>query len=555
MNKNQTTYKGKDELAEMFSKRNAARPDKVQTVTTTPSAKKPVQSKTATNIANTPKRMTKAEREKRRRNRQIANLMIYGGIIVLVVLCIIVAIVLVTSGNGAAIKSIKFSTDSIAIKTGESQKLTVITEPADVEYAMTFTSSDDAVTVSKDGTITANKMGTATITVESSGLKAQCQVIVNADTITSLSFSEAKAEIGGGEEYKCVINTVPQNAGDKNLVFESSDKAVAEVDENGAVMGIEKGTAVITVTDTVTGIKSSMEITVTGTLLPESMAFKESAITLEIGEVYNSELVMTPDNIADKSSIYYTTDINVASVTNEGVITAKGAGTCTIEAYYEKDNTVVAYLEVTVIDPFVITGEQTESEAPKPESSQPGLTPEVPGLQVIDGITYVQGILIANKTYGLPSTYDPGTDNDAYNALYEMEEDAAKEGIILFLNSGYRDYDTQEAIYNNYVSMDGKAQADTYSARPGHSEHQTGLAFDLNSFEESFGETAEGIWLAKNCHKYGFIIRYPKGKEHITGYIYEPWHVRYLGKDTATKVYNSGLCLEEYLGITSKYQD
>ena len=547
MNKNQTTYKQKDELAEMFSKRNAARPDNVQTVTTSRPANKPASD------TGSGKRLTKAERERRRRNQQIANLMIYGGIIVLVVLCIIVGIVIATSQNGTAITSIKFGSDSIAIKTGQSQKLTVITEPQGVEYAMTFTSSDPSVTVSKDGTITANKKGTATITVESSGLKAECQVTVNADTITSLSLNEASAEIGGGEEYKCVITTVPADAAYKNLVWESSDKAVAEVDENGTVKGIEKGTAVITVTDTVTGLKSSLEITVTGTLLPESMAFKESAVTLEIGEVYNSELIMTPDNIADKSSIYYTTDIDVASVTNEGVITAKGAGTCTIEAYYEKDNTVVAYLEVTVIDPFVITGEQTESEAPKPESTLPA--PQVPGLQVIDGITYVQGILIANKTYGLPSTYDPGTDNDAYNALYEMEEDAAREGIILFLNSGYRDYDTQEAIYNNYVSMDGKEEADTYSARPGHSEHQTGLAFDLNSFEESFGETAEGLWLAKNCHKYGFIIRYPKGKEHITGYIYEPWHVRYLGKDTATKVYNSGLCLEEYLGITSKYQE
>ena len=179
----------------------------------------------------------------------------------------------------------------------------------------------------------------------------------------------------------------------------------------------------------------------------------------------------------------------------------------------------------------------------------------VNGIEVIDGITYVQGILIANKTYALPSTYNPGTDDDAYNALDEMQTAAAEKGIVLFVVSGFRDYDTQEAIYNNYVSYDGKANADRYSARPGHSEHQTGLAFDLNELEESFGETREGRWLAENAHKYGFIIRYPKGKEGITGYMYEPWHVRYLGKDIATNVYNSGLTLEEYLGITSQYQD
>ena len=545
MSKNQNTYKEKDELAEMFSRRNASRPATVRTVTPSQNGQKPANS--------SKKPMTKAEREKRRRNRQIANLMIYGGIIVLVVLCIVVGIVIATSQNGEAITSIKFANEQVTLKTGHSEKLTVITEPEGIEYAMTFKSSDEAVTVSADGTVTAVKAGTAVITVESSGLTAECKVIVNADTISSLSLDKAAVEISGGEEYKCVLSTVPANAADKDIFWESSDENIATVDQNGAVKGIASGTATIKVTDRVTGLTSSLEVSVTGTLLPESMSFSEEKITLEIGEVYNSELVLTPDNIGDKSSIYYTTDIDVASVTNEGVITAKGAGTCTIEAYYERDNTVVAYLEVTVIDPYVITGEPTQSEAPAPEISVPA--PEVPGLEVIEGVTYVQGILIANKTYGLPSSFDPGTDSDAYNALYEMEEDAAKEGVILFLNSGYRDYDTQEAIYNNYVSQDGQAEADRYSARPGHSEHQTGLAFDLNSFEESFGETKEGKWLAENCHKYGFIIRYPKGKEHITGYIYEPWHIRYLGKDTATKVYNSKLTLEEYLGITSKYQN
>ena len=100
-----------------------------------------------------------------------------------------------------------------------------------------------------------------------------------------------------------------------------------------------------------------------------------------------------------------------------------------------------------------------------------------------------------------------------------------------------------------------KEQVDKDTARPGYSEHQTGLAFDIINTDPSFDSTPEGKWLAANCYKYGFIIRYPKGKENITGFVYEPWHIRYLGVEIATSVYDSGLCLEEYLGINSQYQD
>ena len=105
------------------------------------------------------------------------------------------------------------------------------------------------------------------------------------------------------------------------------------------------------------------------------------------------------------------------------------------------------------------------------------------------------------------------------------------------------------------------AAADTYSARPGHSEHQTGLAADIKGpnnnlyLDQRWINTSEGQWLNNNCYKYGFIIRYPSGKESITGYIYEPWHIRYVGTEVATQLYNGGnwITLEEYLGIDSKY--
>lgn len=178
-----------------------------------------------------------------------------------------------------------------------------------------------------------------------------------------------------------------------------------------------------------------------------------------------------------------------------------------------------------------------------------------PKVKVVDGISYVDGVMIVNKSYSLPASYNPGCSDEADEAYYKMKAAAKEDGVSLFVVSDFRSYETQESIYNRYVSEDGKAAADRYSARPGHSEHQTGLAYDLNSLSSSFGETTEGKWLANHCWEYGFIIRYPKGKESITGYMYEPWHVRYLGEKTAKAVYESGLTLEEYLGIDSVYSD
>ena len=172
-----------------------------------------------------------------------------------------------------------------------------------------------------------------------------------------------------------------------------------------------------------------------------------------------------------------------------------------------------------------------------------------------NGVTYVNDILIANKTYGLPQTYvRDGIDKEVQAAFDKMQADASKLGLNIWIASGYRSYELQKKIYNSYVAQDGQEKADTYSARPGKSEHQTGLCFDLNSITDEFAYTEEGKWVAEHAHEYGFIIRYPKGKQDITGYKYEPWHLRYLGNDLAQDVYKSRLCLEEYLGITSKYE-
>ena len=175
--------------------------------------------------------------------------------------------------------------------------------------------------------------------------------------------------------------------------------------------------------------------------------------------------------------------------------------------------------------------------------------------KVVDGVTYIDGVLIVNKTYSLPEEYGSGLTTNTTNAFNSMQKDASKEGLNLYISSGYRSYYTQKTLYNNYVARDGVANADTYSARAGYSEHQTGLAFDLNTIDESFANTKEGKWVSDNCYKYGLILRYPKGKENITGYMYESWHLRYVGVELATKLYNNGnwITLEEYYGIDSKY--
>lgn len=141
---------------------------------------------------------------------------------------------------------------------------------------------------------------------------------------------------------------------------------------------------------------------------------------------------------------------------------------------------------------------------------------------------------------------------EASDALSELFAAAGSSGFEFFAVSGYRSYNTQVYLFNNYAKNHGEEEANRFSARPGQSEHQTGLTMDVSiaglnyDLSEELGETPEGKWLAVNAHKYGFIIRYPKGTEHITGYQYEPWHIRYLGKDLAAKVFESKLTYDEY---------
>ncbi|ANU24329.1 M15 family metallopeptidase [Planococcus donghaensis] len=170
--------------------------------------------------------------------------------------------------------------------------------------------------------------------------------------------------------------------------------------------------------------------------------------------------------------------------------------------------------------------------------------------------TIINGILLVNKQHPLPENYAPGEVPEARAAFETMKAAAAEAGINLHAFSTYRNFTRQKQLYEQYVAKDGQKAADRYSARPGYSEHQTGLTFDIGEAGKeqhwaaaSFGDTEGGKWLAANAHKYGFILRYLEGKEKVTGYMYESWHFRYVGNDVATEIYEKGITLEEYLEV------
>ncbi len=172
--------------------------------------------------------------------------------------------------------------------------------------------------------------------------------------------------------------------------------------------------------------------------------------------------------------------------------------------------------------------------------------------------------ILVNKYTSLPEKYAPDDfvemsnwyaypnnriRKEVYDAFREMFNAAKEENLTLIVNSSYRSYEEQKEIYDDYDNNRGREYADKYAARPDFSEHQTGLSIDVfapGSNMSNFESTDEFKWLSENSYKYGFILRYPKGKEDITGYNYEAWHYRYVGKDLAEKVFESGLTYDEY---------
>ena len=328
------------------------------------------------------------------------------------------------------------------------------------------------------------------------------------------------------------IKVLPENATNSELKIEGYSNEDLAISSDYVVTANKAGDYVLSFSSINEGISKKLNLKVNE--IAEKIEIDKDSISLYIGDSSKINAKVVPENAINKEIEFLTSNDSIASVDNEGKIVGKNKGRCEIEIKTKSEPVVKATVNVEVKQKVVY---------------QSAPAPTTPAQSNGSGFTYVQGVLIVNKKYSIPSTYNPGVNGTAYAAYVSLKNAAESAGYSMPLLSGFRSYSTQVGLYNRYVSMYGQATADTFSARPGHSEHQTGLAFDVGSIDDNYGNTAAGKWLANNCHNFGFIIRYPYGKQGITGYQYEPWHIRYLGNPLATNVYNSGLCLEEYLGI------
>lgn len=356
----------------------------------------------------------------------------------------------------------------------------------------------------------------------------------NKVTGLTLDVTELTLEVGQSALPKVTVE--PSDAENKNEIWESSDKNIADVNSNGVIEAFSPGKCVVTVTsEDNPSVSAAVNVTVKEiekTKVSEiSVSFTEA--TLKVGESVMPVVTMSPSNADTLQEEWTSNNETVATVDKYGNITAHSEGSCTVTVTSVSNKSVKKNIKI------IVESNETANQGIKP---------------IVTDATYINGILVVNKSYGLPSDYNPGGLTwECAEAFEALRQGAAEDGINIYLSSGFRSYETQNQLYNSYVNLYGKETADTFSARPGHSEHQTGLAIDCNIVNDSFIGTPEAVWLEEHCYEYGFIIRYPQGKESITGYKYEPWHIRYLGVETAQDVYYSGLTLEEYLGIDSVY--
>lgn len=347
--------------------------------------------------------------------------------------------------------------------------------------------------------------------------------------LVNIELSKDYIELKNSCIDKIGVKYIPENATNKVLKYTIQEDSV-EVTEDFNIIAKKVGEYLLRV-----GIENEnveKEIKVKILEIANSIETNVDSVTLKVGNETTINAKILPETAVNNQLEWKSSNEKVAKVDQNGKVKGIAYGNCEIEIKTKEEPIISKKISVKVElkQNTSVVNNTYSNELP----SQP---------------TYIQGILIVNKKYGLPSNYNPGVNATALSAFNSMQAAAKNEGISLFIVSGFRSYSTQLGLYNRYVRQYGQAATDTFSARAGHSEHQTGLAFDVNSVLDSFAQTKEGKWLAGNCYKYGFIIRYPENKQAITGYKYEPWHIRYLGVDIATKVYQSGLCLEEYLGI------
>lgn len=280
--------------------------------------------------------------------------------------------------------------------------------------------------------------------------------------------------------------------------------------------------------------------------------------TIELAPGESATFAVTPTLDSEQLSdlVYLSSDQEAVSFSEGGVAVAAGDAVAgTVVELTVKFNELEAHAAVTIKPSLQGTLEPAEDGA----------------IPVVSNHTSLQ--VMVNKDRSLPDGYEPDDlvvpdvpfsfegesekkqlRQAAAEALEELFAQAEEDGIELRAVSGYRSYGTQKAIYNYNLKTYGEEHTKRYSAYPGTSEHQTGLAMDVsspsvgNALEDVLGDTMEGQWLAENAPTYGFIIRYPEGKEDVTGYAYEPWHLRYVGTPMSEEIAEAGLALEEYFG-------
>lgn len=325
-------------------------------------------------------------------------------------------------------------------------------------------------------------------------------------------------------------------------------KGCSKDDKKKKPSKVSSATTITTTSTTTDAAVTTTAVTTTTVADPVNKSdfqLDKTSVYIEVGETDTPMVQAYPDGTYEADERWSSGDKSIATVDSYGHIKGISPGVCYVTLRSAADPKQEVMIKVTVRgdgNDDTTTPQSNVAEAPEPP------------VYDTEGLTYIDGVLIANKSYSLPATFAPGLESICYTQFQALSGAAAKEGLSIWLGSGYRSYHDQEIIYDNYVKEDGKDAADTYSARPGFSEHQTGLVIDCNTIDDAFGYTPEATWLAEHAHEYGFIIRYPQGKEEYTGYKYEPWHIRYVGSKLATKLYKSGQCLEEYLNIKSEYK-
>ena len=459
---------------------------------------------------------------------------------------------------------------------------------------------------------------TVTVTSkQNQAVKADIKVTVSAandgKTVQEIKLSKTAMNLTIGQKDISWVTMLPTTATNVEEIWTTSDPKVATVDGWGNVTAVGAGTCTVTVTSKQNqSVKADIKVTVSAAndgKTVQKINLTKYAMNLNVGQKDISYVTMLPATATNVEEIWTTSDPKVAIVDGWGNVTAVGPGTCKITVTSKQNQSVKADITVTVIGATTTTtrpvtttvatttttaaATTTTSSAPAATTSAAATTSSAATsattaapvtnttapataapvtettvsttisnisktnftIRTIKGVTYVGGIIVVNKSYSLPESFNSagGLNLTAKAQFDRLAAEAKSQGLNIYISSGYRSYATQSSIYQDNVTRYGEAMADSFSARPGYSEHQTGLAIDVNTIDDTFAGTPEARWLADHAHEYGFIIRYPEGKENITGYQYEPWHIRYLGIDTATAVYNSGLTLEEYLGIDSYY--